>query len=354
MGRPLNALQNTMARAVINRLRSRKRPRSGSTYSKTQYKKRSQNYGGLLGGSEADRKSVYRRKRMPRRRRVRWKRFVRKVNAVSEKTLGSRTVLFNDQIDQENTTIDKPQSSLTLALYPMKSTVGFLNDLQAISGIENAANPTAALGETVNKTSKFLFQSGVFDVTIRNTSTFFTSTDTKVLDARAAIELDVYEFIHSARNPPGDMLPLPNLSDVLEYSDDPNIGGGGNDIDIYTRGATPFEFGRQMALFGCKVIKKTKYFIPNNQTITHQFRDPARHVFSQEQLNKNSSWANNVTRTFFLVYKFVPGIDKGSTLGTFQLRINVGCSRKYMYKIEGMSDSRHRALGGNYIPVVNC
>jgi len=162
------------------------------------------------------------------------------------------------------------------------------------------------------------------------------------------MELDVYELIH--RKVTSDRVSTQqNVYDCLEYSDDPEIGGTGADLNIQLRGCTPFEFGRQMGYFGIKVVKKTKYFIPNGQTITHQIRDPSRHSWSQEQMDKLDSFAvPGVTRTLFLVYKLVPGCPLGALNNTFQLMAEVGVTRKYMYKLEGSTEVRHRSIGGNY------
>jgi len=349
-------------RRRVNRLRAnlrgarrttRGRVRSYTAYTRTKTRSNI----GLLGGSDADVRRVYTRSRMPLRKKRRWRRFVKKVNAVSEKDLGSRTVLFNDSLVQVNRDPLYPQSALTLSLYGAKSSSQWLSDTANIAGYENTLNPSAAAGSTVYNSTKYLFQSGVFDVTIRNVSTLRKNDTTDPLpqpvyelDGRAAIELDVYECYHRKLPTKNNIIPQ-HVSQIMDYSDDPEIGGTGSGINIQSRGATPFEFGKQMGMTGLKIMKKTKYFIPNGQTITHQIRDPKRHVFSREEMDNASSYAHpGVTRILYFVYKFVPGIDKGSLIGQFTLELAIGVTRKYMYKIEGVNESRERSIGATYAP----
>jgi len=282
MGTPVNSMQRQLIAAYNRRILSARR--SGRGRVKVAMRKHSSSVGGLLGGNEADRKHVYRRKRMPARKRRQWRRFVKKVAAVGEKDLGTRTVLINDTITQKNVGTEG-QNCLTLALYSMRSATGWLNDMKQIIDLENTGNPTSAAGGTVFKSTKFMFQSGVFDLTFRNTSTFRSTVggvSAERDDARAAIELDVYEVSHGTTTDDRTANQA-NLTDCLQYSDDPEIGGAGTDINIYDRGASPFEFGRQMGFFRIKILKKTKYFIPNGQTITHQIRDPSRHSWTKEK-----------------------------------------------------------------------
>lgn len=343
----LNPQQRRMFNMFASRIGSKMKASKGKT--KTLYtRKYTKSSTGILGGTNADTRRVYRKGRMPRRKKRNWKRFINKVHAVSEKELGSRTVLINDQISQLQT--NDLQSSLTICLYPGKSgTYGWLNDLAAISALENVADPTATAGVTTYGSTKVMFQTGVLDLTLRNTSTFQPSdAASRVLDGRAAIELDVYEFIINSECSDGPNV-LQNFSQLLGEYDDNEIGGTGTGIGIINRGATPFEFGTQMGHFKVKILKKTKFFIPNNQTITHQIRDPRRRTATKQQLaNIESFNMKGWTRGLYLVYKFVPGIPVGVSAGNFQMSLVAGVTRKYMYKIEGASESRERLLGASY------
>lgn len=314
-------------------------------------RKKTRSSGGTLGGTNADYRFVYRKKRMPARKKKRWVSFVRKVNAAAEKELGSRTVLFNDSITVTDANSGR-QGCLTLALYSKYNTTrGWLNDLNTIQSLENVGNSTAAAGETVDPTTKFLFQSGIMDLTIRNISTYQTGdSTTRDLDARAAIELDVYE-LNVRKNNASAAAVYTSISEMLNGFDTKEIGGAGTGISIQDRGASPWEMTPGLSNFGIKILSKTKYFIPNGQTITHQVRDPSRHVFTKSQLESFDDWADKkVTKILFIIWKLVPGLTVGSTAGTFQHGLVVGSTRKYLYKIEGMNDSRERLFSTAYTP----
>ena len=95
-------------------------------------------------------------------------------------------------------------------------------------------------------------------------------------------------------------------------------------------------------------------FIPNGQTITWQIRDPKRHVCRYGELEKNDGWVRpGWTRTFFLIYKLVPGLAVGAVAGTFQQGVSIGSTRKYSYKVEGFNEPRERLIGSSYTPLAN-
>lgn len=348
----LNPMQrrafSNFASRVRRLQRTGARTRRGAT--RVLYKRKySRTTNGILGGTNADNRLIYRKKSMPKKKKRRWRAFARKVNYLQEKELGSRTVLFNDQIQVIASTAGT-QGCLTLAQYPWSNpTKGWLNDLGTIGTLENKANPTAAAGATLDDNTKVMFQSAVMDVTIRNVSTVYDGTSDK-LDSAAALELDVYELI--VRGESSDSgVNYTSISNMLNAYDDQQIGGGGTGIAPEDRGATPFELGSALGRFGIKVLKKTKYFIPNGQTITFQNRDPKRHICrygdltSQEGFNRRG-W----TRFYYLIFKLVPGLTQGTTIGTYKASIAVGSTRKYMYKVEGFNEPRERLLGASYAP----
>ena len=306
---------------------------------------------GILGGTNADNRLIYRKKSMPRKKKRRWRAFVKKINFIEEKELGTRTVLFNDQINVATGSVGSgTQGCLSLAQYPCSNDQkGWLNDLAAIGGLENTANPTSAAGGTINENSKIMFHSAVMDVTIRNVSTVNNGT-TDLAAPEAALELDVYEII-MRKETSDNANNFYSLSALLNTYDEPEIGGTGTGIAIQDRGATPFEFGSTIARWGLKILKKTKYFIPNGQTITFQNRDPKRRVCRYGDLTKTEGFnMPGWTRHYYLIWKLVPGLTQGTTATTYKASIAVGSTRKYMYKVEGFNEPRERLLGASYAP----
>lgn len=348
--RPLNSQQRRDSR---NRIVGRRGRRAGGRAMTYRRRKKTRSTRGILGGVDADTKMIYAKKRMPRIQRKRWTSFVRKVAAAKEKDLGTRTVLFNDQITQYNN-VGANQSCLTLALYGfVNATNLWLDDLNQIGQMENEANPTAAAGATIDKNTKILFQSGILDLTLRNVSTIQNQDGTNALASDAALELDIYE-VQMRKEPGAEGSAAANWSSItriLQRYDDPQIGGAGTDLAIQDRGATPFEFGAQMGRAGVRIMKKTKFFIPNGQTITWQLRDPKRHVCRYGDLETNDGWVRpGWTKVYYLIYKLVPGLTQGSTPGTYRAGITIGLTKKYAYKVEGFNEPRERLVGASYIP----
>lgn len=356
-GRPRNAQQT---RDAISRLARGARQRRAGGRSQTMRRTSARSNVGILGGTNADMRSIYRRKRMPKFKKRPWVRFVKKVHAVADKDLGTRTVLFNDQLEQRNSS-SGGQSTLTLGLYTMySSTIGWLQDLHTIGTLENQGDPTAAAGATIAPNSKVMFQSAVMDVTIRNTTDKLTSVDIanpllNVYSAapEAAIELDVYE-IYIRKTYSDNASVFATVTAGLDRYDDPEIGGTGNGFTISDRGCSPFELGSQLARTGMKILKKTKFFIPNGQTITWQARDAKRRVCRYGDLEKaeglnKPGW----TKVYYMIYKLVPGLNQGSSLNDYRTKLNIGLTRKYSYKVEGFNEPRERLLGSTYTVASN-
>lgn len=290
-----------------------------------------------------DARRIYSRGRMPRRKKRIWRRFTRKVHAVSESDLGSRTVVFSKSISNVNST-DGSQSIQHIALYPGKSSTNHLNDLANISSYENTGNPTAAAGGTVSDTTKFIFKSAVLDLTFRNVSTIRASgVDT--LDSDLKMEVDVYEIISSKEwsDSSGYYSTLGDAFGAKGNTIVPIIGNSGTSVDLGLRGVTPWDLPAALSYFRLRIIKKTKYFVNNGDTFTYQVRDPKRHVFMQERMELMAG-ANvpRASRHLLVVTKLIPGFTLGTTDGTYKESIQIGVTRKYFYKIEGFNEDRDK------------
>lgn len=283
-----------------------------------------------------DRRSVYRRKRMPRRKRRQWRRFVKKVNAVDERELGTQTVVFNTAISVETT---NPQNQLleNVGLYTNASSLTYCNDMKAIYALFNTGNPTAATDDYVNATTKVMFHSGVLDMTARN-----TSKDNVGASLDIPLEVDVYD-ITVGKGDNDTVLTAP--TELISYFDQAStdtLGIGGNtgtaDLAIIKRGVTPFDIPDALSRYRMKILKKTKYFLGIGQTFTYQIRDPKRHVTSVGAMARGDvPNINGLTRWVLMIAKPVPGITVSSTVIP---RLEVGVTRKYMFKVEGLRTTR--------------
>lgn len=303
-----------------------------------------QMHSGLGVTVQHDERRIYSKRSMPRYKKRGWKRFTNKVHAVSEKDLGSRTVVFNKSQTFSNTTAGN-QGLSYCSLYSVGSTDSWMDDIVNLSGLENIGNPTAAAGDTVYNTTKWLFKSAILDVTLRNVSTLMTG-GVDNLDATAKLEVDVYEII-SSREWKDDVNESFSVTDALAYgaSVTGTLANTGTAISMALRGCSPWDIPAALSYFRLKILKKTKYFIGNGDTFTYQIRDPRRHtILEKRMVNIGGGNLPRFTRHVLCVFKLVPGLTVGTTNGTYKEQLAMGMTRKYFYKIEGLRDDRHRYL----------
>jgi len=247
--------------------------------------------------------------------------------------------VFNNNYDTTNS-VAGTQGLISYAIYGYRSTFAALNDLFTLSGLENVGNPTAAGDATIDDTTKYLFQSGIMDITVRNTSDLQTAAGVFNQVGEAKLELDVYEISvkKNARDATGNFNSLLSILRDGEYAQTINAGTA---LTLTQRGTTPWDLPASLSKFGVKIWKKTKFFIPNNDTITYQIRDPKRHVLTRRELTQAEGCNYpGMTRFILMIFKLVPGLTIGPNVNEYRARINVGTTRKYMYKIEGFNQSR--------------
>lgn len=261
--------------------------------------------------SQRDVRQVYRRRRMPRRKRKRWVNFVKKVHAATDASVATRSVLFNNTLQIGGTAA--AQTVGTISLYGWRGTVA--TDAVGTADVRTMTQRDADIDAT---NEKWRFTSGVLDCTASNIG-------------GAPLEVDVYEVIKTGRS----RVTNGNLN--LEYTamlaaTDPQPSGAGGaytNPTIFTRGWTPFNCSLA-SVKGIKIIKKTKYFLPEGETFTYQIRDPKNHWVGGEDINDasgNEFCKEGMTRMLFIVAKSVVG----SLSDTFELV--VGCTRSYHYKV---------------------
>jgi len=326
------------------RQRFRQRTRAGSG----QGRGRSHTGAGIT--QQHDARSIYRKHRMPRRMKRRWKGFCRKVQAVSERDLGSRTVVYNKSQPFTNSTANN-QGLGYLALYSANGTGdSFMADLHNIVMNDNTGvTNLRATGGFIYETSKFIFKSAVLDITLRNTSVVHTALgDTAAAEAK--LEVDFYEII-SRREWNDTSAVYSDITGCFTKGslDTVDISGGAvaaSSLELTDRGTTPWDLPSALSYFGIKILKKTKYFVENGGTMTYQCRDPKRRVSTQEKLEKTEGgnkpgWSRHI----LIIFKLVPGLTIHPTnVGSYTESITIGMTRKFFYKIEGQSEDRDMYL----------
>lgn len=292
---------------------------------------------------ESDKARVYRRKRMPKRKRRKWRKLIKLDRAIDLKKCGSRTYVFNAQ-ETDESNVAGEQGVFHCALYSGESTLKtYLGDVQYICKTDNELSPTADLGVTVSRTSKLFFMSGVLDLTIRNTS-YFPSGGS--LSGLATLEVDIYEVISKRpwfeKDDATTLKAWPNIQQLFtECEGDMKGINNADPLEYNFRGVTPWDQTYALSRFGIKILKKTKYRISNGNTITYQMRDPKNRVISKNR-GKELAGVNvpGWTRHVLIYYKTIPGILVGTDPGATSQQISIGITRKYMYKVENGTEKR--------------
>ena len=276
--------------------------------------------------TQYDKSRIYRKRRMPRRKRRAWKRFSKKVGHVIDKNLGTRTVVINSQLTEATSAGSSDQLTAQIALYPVRNdTYAHLNDL-----FDLYTNYTG--NADFDATNKLIFQSGILDITVQN-----ASVDTN--DEPAGVEVDVYEITSSSSWQEEGSTNV-GLTKVIQdgFTSTSNEGSAGTGLALPQRGVSPFDACQALSQFKLKIWKKTKYFLGAGQTFTYQIRDPKRRVIDVQRIGDwDSSNMPGWTRWLLIIAKTTPAVDL-TTNGQVDLRI--GCTRKYMYK---QLDSTHDA-----------
>jgi hypothetical protein len=358
------AIKNKMPRA--HRFRYRAKRRLAASRIQRAWRKRrtpSGTGGGKGVTQEHDRQTIYRRRRMPKRKRRRWIRFVKKVKAVDERQLGKNTVLLNSLVTRRSGTTSK-QTIIGFNLYGAgaEDPYRWLGDMGEIGRriLNLNADQTWVKGESVGESTQVKFTSGVLDLTIRNVS----QLDSGALDTNAVLEVDIYEIYGNRRFSYGSSTTeyAPDNWRLLFDADSNREVGiydrvaatAGTQIEPTDRGATPFEFGTAIRQYGIKIAKKTKVYLRPGSVFTYQARDPKAHTFNLHRLNTfyNGTAANmvygfnipKVTKHIVFFAKLVPGITQGTGVGQTQVVLKCGVTRKYQFVVEGINDSRSMFL----------
>lgn len=277
--------------------------------------------------TQFDRNTQYVKNRMPRYKRKQWVRFCRKVDAVISKKLGTRTVIFNDQLGV--TIPNTAQQILTTCLYGFDGATDSATNCgsrDVLTILNNDPTITKTGTPPINPVNgKITFKSAIMDLTISNNPA----------EQNGPLEVDIYEIHHKK------FIQNTTLqgSFVDGESNTTPISGAGVGVSLQVRGATPFDVPMTMSQDGLTIYKKTKYFIPVNGTVTYQIRDPRNIQLSADNLNGNSGFAwPGKTRSLLIVAKNVVGFNQASN------SIAIGVTRKYSYVAESTSTTLDQVL----------
>lgn len=262
--------------------------RISRSFTGTQTQRNNRPTAGIGVTGQYDRKLIYRKRNMPKFKKRRWRKFINRVHAVAERELGSNTIVFNSRVVTTNSAAASQLVS-HFACYGAFGGTGVnpsLNDLRYIGALNNQGNPTIADGVSVQKSTRYFFESAIMDITIQNTSYILSQALAPVYASECKVECDVYEILvrrSMLTESNGSVTNALDLNQLYAFNPadtpavkDNNTSPTTNEIFITSRGATPFDMTYATSMFGIKVLKKTKYMLAQGETVTYQYRDPKR------------------------------------------------------------------------------
>ena len=134
-----------------------------------------------------DRRLIYRKRRMPRYMRKRWRGFVKKTLAVSTKLLGTKTVVYNKQLvsSLDVKTVSNSQDVNAVSLY------GVEGDNTSMLGYRDLNN-ISDLMTSINNTGTVFFGSAILDLTVTNVNRYYDGVSSSPWNWKN--EIDVYEI----------------------------------------------------------------------------------------------------------------------------------------------------------------
>lgn len=265
---------------------------------------------------QLDSKRQYKFKSQSKKKKVRWAKFVKKVQAATQSEQGFTTVVRNGSKAVPFLTANG-QGWMCPMLYGLKGT-GTLNEIGNFDIYEIIASDNRLSFEDARKI-KFL--NAVLDLTIANVGEY-------------AAEVDCYEvrFFNSEN---GSVSACVTRDAVVIPETTANIIPANNEsLELTDRGVTLFDLPEFIRSAKCKIYKKTKFFLKGGDALTMQMRDPKTHIFNTAEnfvTAGSTKFATKWTKGFFFVVKAVVGQD-------ITPAITIGATRSYKYSI--LQDNR--------------
>jgi len=270
-------------------------------------------FGGAGQGvtSQYDAKWVYRRRRMPRRKRRRWVRAIKRHRAIDMKSLATQTVVRNDA-----NLIGGSNGS---------QAVGYV-ELYGLNGVPGAGYGADDIvkvldtwlgsgGSTPNR--KYIFGSAVLDLTFTNQGTSEGETGT--------VELDIYRCVYRKKTLEGNPV-------IFYQTSAASMGTlpGGSTLGLTSRGWTPFNCPAASEFV--KILSKKKYLLSHGQSCTYQIRDPKNRYFSSTTFSQSTitDCMPGYTQFLLFIVKHVPANEGPAP--AFQCVF--GVTRSYTFKVD--------------------
>lgn len=335
---PITRTRNQAGRRILSAMRGwRRRGYPGGATSRALSGMRANRASNNVVTKQRDFGNQYRFKKMPKRKRKQWKKFVKKVTAVELKNAATKTVVFNHRMVQTGTPGN--QAFMSIALYGINgapdsnNAIGY-QDMLKLFDNDPDIKQEAVAGVNFPANGKLHMQTAVLDFTLRNLGE---------VDA----EVDIYYGYH-VKNV-NNINILQQTADTLRQhfiatTSDP-ITSGNTSIGLGLRGATPFDCSSALSESGFHILKKQKFNIEPSASVFIQHRDSKNYELDQNDLSTIGYAKKKLTYEVLIVHKpSVTSVD--DTVST----IGCGVTRKYGYSVLAKSNQAVSAYTPTFTP----
>lgn len=253
---------------------------------------------------------------MPYRKRRSWRRFTRKVYAVSEKQRGTQSLAFNT-VKQENVP-EGFQRMYGIELYGYNGSGpsgpdAYDSDMNQIA-LQTKPGDNIPVTQAYNR--KLHFRSAVLDITFRNLGS-------------TQVELDIYEYVVKKDIKFARMIDM-----ILDaQTDTQSVTPVTSTLSHDDVGVTPFQI--TAALRYITILKKTKVFLAVTDGVaTYQIRKPANRWWTTSTLNEDSTTfaKKGWTCGILCVQKGVPGFTTPNPIRAQASNVVMSITRTYTMK----------------------
>ena len=283
-----------------------------------------------------DFKTDYRHRRMPRRRRRRWVKFVRKVNAVTLRNQqGLRKVIFRTLLTYS------PLADLTSyggsLLYsadgdPLQgqADVGNLFRNHLTAAVFNSENDLTAVGPAERMLH---FESAQLEVTMRN-----VGTDTAIVEVYRVVCRKMHAQTNaSVNNTIGGVYALGFIKQGQIFDIESGQVVGTNPETPTEIGTTPFQSRRFCETY--KIYSRKKFQIAAGNTVSFILKDPRNRVINAQNVRSQLCMPRNTHGYFYQIYG-APGVITGTAHQAVPASVVVSETRKYQYRTPINSETR--------------
>lgn len=286
---------------------------------------------------QRDSKLIYKRKPQPKKKRRRWRKFVKKVQAATQKEKGLRTVtVCGKQTVSVPAATQKPyyvhlygytglDSSEELGAGDIKYVIS--NDFDTKTTDESAIG---SVFKDVNKNvSKIKFTSAKLQLDILNTSTSGVILDMYFLEYnRKSVDTNLGTSYVNAQAATEEI-----QEPIAPFNDQPKI-------EITKYGVTPFELGNFISRGGYTIQKVVTKQIPAGDLVTEQIRDARNYIMHiPTVLADNGVLAHpKYTETILFLIRNPKASGEAAT-------VSFNVTRTYKYQIDGVNETANRYFG---------